>query len=88
MAVGLFGEPSTLRELADTANPLLPDFVEAVLEDKHARIPQIMLADDFQSALLVETAMQVNRRVFDRALRLRLGSMQSRARVRTDELRV
>jgi hypothetical protein len=60
MARGLIGPPSTLIELADTANPLLPDFVDMMLLEHKTHLPHIVIADDFQTALLVPTMLHVN----------------------------
>jgi hypothetical protein len=60
MARGLLGPPSTLLELADTANPLLPDFVDLMFLERRTRFPHIVIADGFQTALLVPMMLRVN----------------------------
>lgn len=57
---GLYSFPSTLAELASTANPLLPDFVDAALAEGREQFPQILIADDVQGAYLVLMALRIN----------------------------
>lgn len=57
---GLFAFPSSLRQLASQANPLLPDFVDAALAEGRTHFPQILIADDVQQAYLVLMALRIN----------------------------
>lgn len=61
-ARGLLAEPSTLVELAAMGNPLFPDFVDAIVRERHRAYPQVMIADDFQTAFLVPMVLHLNDR--------------------------
>lgn len=58
---GLVSYPSTLLQLADSANVLLPDFFDAELAEGRKDFPQILISDHFQSAYLVPMSTRINR---------------------------
>eukprot|EP00892_Ulva_mutabilis_P006794 jgi/Ulvmu1/4487/UM002_0212.1 len=57
---GLFAYPSTLAELAQQANRLLPDFIDAALAEGRTGFPQILIADEFQDSYLVLLSLRRN----------------------------
>lgn len=61
MARGLFEPPSTLKALADVANAELPAFVDDMQRHwNHSGFPQLLIADDFVSAMLLPTVLELN----------------------------
>lgn len=60
LAKSLFEPPATLIDLADTANPLLGDFVDAALEARPILLPQIIIADHYEMADIVAMALQAS----------------------------
>lgn len=58
---GVVSYPSTLLQLADSANVLMPDFFDAQVAEGRTEFPQILISDHFQSAYLVPMAMRINR---------------------------
>jgi hypothetical protein len=58
---GLVSYPSTLLQLADSANVLLPDFFDAQLAEGRKEFPQVLITDHFQSAYLVPMSTRINR---------------------------
>jgi hypothetical protein len=58
---GLVAYPSTLLQLADAGNALLPDFFDAQIAEGRIEFPQILIADHFQSSYLVPMTTRINR---------------------------
>jgi hypothetical protein len=56
---GLVSEPSTLIDLAEEANALLPDFLDAALAEGRRDFPQVIIADDFETSYIVPLAMHI-----------------------------
>lgn len=60
IAESLFGPPSSLMALADTANPLLGDFLDVAFLSGWKKMPQILMADHYQVADVVALAVQLS----------------------------